>query len=53
MRHPALAANVAVKLLLVALLLFSLLSGLERFNGKAMWARAATYPLAAAIVPVW
>jgi hypothetical protein len=45
-------ANLAVKLLLVALLLFSVFSDLERFNGKAMAARAATYPLAALIVPV-
>jgi hypothetical protein len=47
-------ANVAVKLLLIALLLFSVFSDLERFNGKAMAARAATYPLAALVVPlVW
>jgi hypothetical protein len=46
--------NVAVKALLVGLLLFSVFSGLERFNGKAMTARALTYPLAALIVPaVW
>jgi hypothetical protein len=47
-----LLANVAVKLLLVALLLFSVFSDLERFNGKAMAARAFGYPLSAAIVPV-
>jgi hypothetical protein len=52
-RRPALVANLAVKLLLVGLLLFSLLSDLERFSGKAMAARAATYPLAALIVPAW
>jgi hypothetical protein len=46
-------ANIAIKLLLVALLLFSLVSDLERFSGKAMSARAATYPLAALVVPVW
>ena len=45
-------ANVAVKVLLVALLLFSVFSDLERFNGKAMTARALTYPLAACIVPI-
>jgi len=44
--------NVAVKALLVGLLLFSVLSGLERFNGKAMLARALTYPIAALVVPV-
>ena len=53
MRRPAALANIGVKLLLVGLLLFSLLSDLERFNGKAMWARAATYPLAGLIVPAW
>ena len=45
-------ANLAVKVLLVGLLLFSVFSDLERFNGKAMTARALTYWLAAAIVPV-
>jgi glycopeptide antibiotics resistance protein len=44
--------NVAVKALLVGLLLFSVFSDLERFNGKAMLARALTYPLAALVVPV-
>jgi hypothetical protein len=36
----------------VALLLFSVFSGLERFEGKAMAGRALTYPLAALVVPV-
>ena len=53
MKRPAVAANIALKLLLVGLLLFSLFSDLERFSGKAMAARAATYPLAALIVPAW
>jgi hypothetical protein len=44
--------NIGVKALLVGLLLFSVSSGLDRFSGKAMWARALTYPLAALIVPV-
>jgi hypothetical protein len=44
--------NVAVKALLVGLLLFSVFSGLERFNGKAMLVRALTYPIAALVVPV-
>jgi hypothetical protein len=44
--------NLGVKALLVGLLLFSVTSDLERFNGKAMWARALAYPLAALIVPV-
>ena len=42
----------AVKALLVGLLLFSVFSDLERFNGKAMTARALTYPIAALVVPV-
>jgi hypothetical protein len=44
--------NVGVKALLVGLLLFSVTSGLDRFDGKAMAARALTYPLAALVVPI-
>jgi hypothetical protein len=44
--------NVAVKAALVGLLLFSVSSGLERFEGKAMAGRALIYPIAALIVPV-
>jgi hypothetical protein len=44
--------NVAVKSLLVGMLLFSVVSGLERFEGKAMLARLLTYPIATLIVPV-
>ena len=44
--------DVTLKAALVALLLFSVFSGLERFEGKAMAGRALTYPLAAVIVPV-
>jgi hypothetical protein len=44
--------NLAVKAALVGLLLFSVFSGLERFEGKAMSGRALTYPLAAVIVPI-
>jgi hypothetical protein len=44
--------NVAVKALLVGMLVFSVASGLERFEGKAMLARALTYPIATLIVPV-
>jgi glycopeptide antibiotics resistance protein len=51
-RRTALWANVGIKLLLVALLLFSVFSDLERFNGKAMVARALTYPLAGLVLPV-
>jgi hypothetical protein len=51
-KRVGLWANVGLKLLLVALLLFSVFSDLERFNGKAMAARALTYPLAALVVPV-
>jgi hypothetical protein len=36
--------NVGAKALLVAMLLFSVTSDLERFNGKATLARALTYP---------
>ena len=52
MERRLLWLNVGVKALLVAMLLFSVTSDLERFNGKAMLARALTYPLAALIVPV-
>ena len=44
--------NLAVKAALVGLLLFSVFSGLERFEGKAMTGRALTYPLAAVVVPL-
>src|SRR5438874_3770673 len=44
--------NVAVKVVLVGLLLFSVFSDLQRVNGKAMTARALTYPVAALVVPV-
>jgi hypothetical protein len=54
MERRLLWLNIGVKALLVALLLFSVSSGLERFEGKAMLARALTYPLATLIVPtVW
>jgi hypothetical protein len=53
-KRRALWANIAIKALLIAMLLFSTFSDLERFNGKAMGARALTYPIAALIVPaVW
>jgi hypothetical protein len=51
-RGIAFWVDVAVKAALVGLLLFSVFSGLERFEGKAMTGRALTYPLAALIVPV-
>lgn len=45
--------NVAAKVLLIALLLYSVANqDLARFAGKAMTARALTYPLAALIIPV-
>jgi hypothetical protein len=54
MDRRAFWANIGIKALLIALLLFSTFSGLERFDGKAMAARALTYPIAALIVPaVW
>jgi hypothetical protein len=43
MRRWPLWLNVGVKAVLVGLLLFSITSGLERFTGKAMLARALTY----------
>jgi hypothetical protein len=50
----ALSLDLAAKAALIALLLFSVFSGLERFEGKAMTGRALTYPLAALVVPaVW
>jgi hypothetical protein len=44
--------DAAVKAALVGLLLFGALSGLDRFDGKAMTGRLLTYPLAALIVPL-
>lgn len=52
MRRPALWLDVAVKVALVALLLFGAFSGLERFEGKAFGGRALTYPISTLIVPV-
>jgi hypothetical protein len=51
-RRMALAVDLALKALLVALLLFGAFSGLERFEGKAFGGRLATYPIAALVVPV-
>jgi hypothetical protein len=51
-RRIALAVDLALKALLVALLLFGAFSGLERFEGKAFGGRLATYPIAALVVPV-
>ena len=49
-----LALDLAVKIALVALLLFGAFSGLERFDGKAMTGRALVYPLATLVVPaIW
>ena len=50
----ALGLDLAVKAALVGLLLFALARpDLPQFHGKAMLARALTYPLAALIVPAW
>lgn len=49
---PAFWLDVAVKVALVALLLFGTFSGLERFEGKAFGGRALTYPISPLIVPV-
>jgi hypothetical protein len=50
-RRTALAVDLALKALLIALLLFGAFSGLERFEGKAFGGRLATYPIAALVVP--
>lgn len=53
MRRPlAFWIDVGVKLLFVGLLAFGAFSGLEQFEGKAFGWRLATYPVAAALVPV-
>lgn len=52
MRSAALWVDVAVKALFVGLLAFGAFSGLEQFEGKAFGWRLATYPIAAALVPV-
>jgi len=52
-RNPWLWATLAAKALLVGLLVLAVLRpDLEQFQGKAMAARALTYPLAALLVPV-
>ena len=50
-RRTALAVDLTLKALLIALLLFGAFSGLERFEGKAFGGRLATYPVAALVVP--
>lgn len=50
-RRTALAVDLALKALLIALLLFGAFSGLDRFEGKAFGGRLATYPIAALVVP--
>jgi hypothetical protein len=50
----ALGLDLAVRAALVGLLVFALARpDLPQFQGKAMLARALTYPLAALIVPAW
>jgi hypothetical protein len=51
-RPPVFWLNIAVKAALVALLLFGVFSGLERFEGKAFTGRALAYPLSAIVVPI-
>jgi hypothetical protein len=53
--RPALAADLAVKAALVALLLFAVArQDLPQFHGKAVTGRAIVYPIAALVVPaVW
>ena len=53
-RTPAFWLDLAVKLLLLALLAFGAFSGLERFAGKALGWRLVGYSIAALLVPmVW
>jgi hypothetical protein len=53
MRRTALVVDAAVKIALVALLVFAVARpDLPQFQGKAMVARALTYPLSALIVPL-
>jgi hypothetical protein len=51
-RPAALWLDLAVKALFVGLLVFGAFSGLEQFEDKAFGWRLATYPVAAALVPV-
>jgi hypothetical protein len=54
MRRPAIFwLDIAVKVALIGLLAFGAFSGLEQFEDKAFGWRLLTYPIAAAIVPVW
>ena len=51
---PARALNWLAKILLIAMLLLGLIfPDWPRFEGKAWPARAAAYPIAALIVPIW
>jgi hypothetical protein len=50
--RPLAWLNVGVKVALVALLLVAAFGDLQQFEGKATGARAVTYPLAAAVVPL-
>jgi hypothetical protein len=53
-RTPAFWLDLAVKLLLLALLAFGAFSGLERFEGKAFGWRLVGYSIAALLVPaIW
>ena len=53
-RTPAFWLDLAVKLLLLALLAFGAFSGLERFAGKAFGWRLVGYSIAALLVPaIW
>jgi hypothetical protein len=53
-RRAWLALDLGLKAALIGLLLFAVVSDLERFEGKAMTGRALTYPIAALLVPaVW
>ncbi len=48
-----LVLSITVKLLLISLLIFSVTApDLPQFAGKAMTARALTYPLSALLIPV-
>ena len=51
-RRPAFWINFGVKAVLICLLVFGALSGLQQFEGKAFLWRLVTYPVAAFVVPI-
>ena len=49
---PVFWVNLALKVVLIALLIIGAFSGLQQFEGKGYSWRLATYPIAALVVPV-